>query len=342
MTGSEFAKKSCMFVLKFGVAVAIISWLVYLNFDNLKHAFATFNYWYLAPALLVYLLHMVVSAWRWYVLAKYLGFRLRFFQSLSLTMQGYFFSLVIPGGAIGGDVARIGFLARRSPEGTRFEGAVTVLMDRIVGMVALFVLTIVLMLWSLPILLQVEVEGAEWLTHLRIWGVIALFCLCVGGNMAMLALFFHRHVEKIPPFGTLMGAGDRWSKGCVSQLTGALDTYRSRWRGLVMLTVASIFGVHLMTVAAVWVITLGLPEGAVDLLTLAVAVSVGNIAGLIPLSLSGIGIRDVTIEAILGAGMVKMAAAIPLLYTMIILLGNLIGGIFFVLDPGRKAAKEVE
>ena len=53
-------------------------------------------------------------------------------------MQGYFFSLVIPGGAIGGDVAKMGLLARRSQPGSRAEGVFTVVMDRVIGMIALF------------------------------------------------------------------------------------------------------------------------------------------------------------------------------------------------------------
>jgi len=331
------------FTIKFGLAAAIIIWLGYRNQDTLREAFSTFNYWYLVPALACYLSHMVVASWRWYELAKCLNFKLDMAQALSLTMQGYFFSLVIPGGAIGGDVARIGFLARRSPAGTRFDGAVTVLVDRIVGMVSLFGLTLVLLCFSVPLLMNIQVPELGWFEDFKVLIIVGLFALCLGGNLVLVALFFHRRLEKMPGFGMLFRLGNRWSGGFLDHLTGALDIYRSRWRILGWLTLVSVFGVHLMTVASVWLITLGMSAEGPDFLTLVTAVTIGNIAGLVPFTLTGIGIRDVTIDVILKAGgAVAVAAAIPLLYTLIVILGGLSGGLFFVLDSGRGSgvAKE--
>lgn len=64
---------------------------------------------------------MLVCTWRWHRLTRILQVKLSGFEALSLTMQGYFFSLVIPGGAIGGDVVKMGVLTKRSRAGREWR-----------------------------------------------------------------------------------------------------------------------------------------------------------------------------------------------------------------------------
>ena len=72
------------------------------------------------------------------------------------------------------------------------------------------------------------------------------------------------------------------------------------------------------------------------------AITVGNIAGLIPLTMSGIGLRDYFVAAILGAALAKfpdcrIAELAPtLVMTGVIIAGGLFGGIFFVFDNPRR------
>ena len=95
-----------------------------------------------------------------------------------------------------------------------------------------------------------------------------------------------------------------------------------------------------MLVMAVLALAAGLPEALPGALATAAAVTVGNIAGMLP-SFSGIGFRDITMAALLtpvcGEG---TAAAITLGFTVIILLGNLAGGLFFVADSITKRRAE--
>ena len=133
-------KKSVGFTLKLLIAAGIVIFLVRRNREGIGNGLRNFDCRYLIPALFFYMAHIVFCAWRWRELAKILGVRLRPVEALSLTFQGFFFSLVIPAGAIGGDVVKMGAVTRRSAHGVKVEGAFTVLMDRIVGMIALFVL----------------------------------------------------------------------------------------------------------------------------------------------------------------------------------------------------------
>ncbi len=329
---------SAVFALKFAVAAGIIWLLATANAEALREAFRSFDLRFFPPALALYFVHMLVSAWRWYELARSLGFRLTAAEAVSITMQGYFFSLVIPAGAVGGDVARIAILSRRTAPGAGCDGAVTVLIDRVVGMAALFTLAMVLIVADIPVILRMSVPGAPWVAELRLWLAGGVFLLCAAGNAAVAALFFHRRLERLPGWNRIFAAGDRLTRGFFTHLARALDVYRGRWKLLLWLTVISIFGAHLMLVMAVLALAAGLPEALPGALAAAAAVTIGNIAGLLP-SFSGIGFRDITMAALL-TPVCGEGTAITLGFTVIILLGNLAGGLFFVADSITKRRAE--
>lgn len=337
MTYFAKLKKFFWFFVKLAIAGGIVAYLAFRNPAEIIAGFRSFNYIWLVPALLFYLLHMLVCAWRWHRLTRILGVRLSGFEALSLTMQGYFFSLVIPGGAIGGDVVKMGVLSKRSRPGAKMEGAFTILMDRIVGMIALFALALLLLVPAIPVLMKIEVPDIAVDDGMRILFIICLAGLCIAGLGASSVIFFHRFIEKLPVFGPLMKWGDRITHGMVTRLTSATDVYLGRWPELCKLVVISIFFVHLMTVVPFAFLMTGLGLH-VNLLTLVIAVTIGNIIGLIPLFPAGVGGRDVATVTILVAGSVAVGDAKTgqLLYTAIVLFFNLIGGLFFILDPGRR------
>ena len=197
-------KKFFWFFLKLAIAGGIVGYLVARNPAEIADGFKAFDYKWLVPAVAIYFAHMLVCSWRWCRLTRMLGVELSPFEALSLTMQGYFFSLVIPGGAIGGDVVKMGVLSKRSAAGSRVEGAFTILMDRIIGMIALFSLALVLLVPSLPLLMKIELPQIALNDTMRELGILALAGLCLAGLGASCVIFFHRWIEKLPLLGALM------------------------------------------------------------------------------------------------------------------------------------------
>lgn len=335
-------KKIFWFVLRIGLAATIIGWLVSSKYAEVVKGFEHFNYYWLIPAALLYALHMFACAWRWYELAKVLDIKMGLKDAVSLTMIAYFSSLVIPGGAIGGDLAKIGFLNSRTPKGAKLEGAFTVLIDRITGMLGLFSTAIVVILLTIPLLMSIDYP---YLTKLNIspWmmraGMIAaLLGLCVCGLAAMMAIFYHKLLEKIKPVGFLMKLADKHTNNAVSRMTAATDVYKSHLTLFSMMTLVTIIFVDINLVLVVFFITKGLGVADIQLLCLAAAVLIGNIAGLIPLTVSGVGVRDATVYAILAAGGISasMTMTIPLIYTALILAFNILAGLFFVFGGSKK------
>lgn len=333
----EKIKKTVFFILKLAIAGGVVYILIARNPQEIVDSFRSFDLVWLIPALFFYLLHMQICAWRWYRLTHVLGVRLGKFEAVSLTMQGYFFSLVIPGGAIGGDVVKMGVLAKRTPAGAKMEGAFTILMDRIVGMIALFALALVLLCFAAPLLLKVQIPGVDIPQKWNWLPIAAVAGVCLAGLCASCVIFMHRTVEKVPLFGMLIKKMDERTHGLVNRLIAATDTYKQEWREIVKLTVVSVFGVHLMTVVPFACILCGLGV-SFSPLSLIAAVTIGNIVGLIPIFPSGVGGRDVATILILIAGGVAAADAKTgqLLYTAVILFANLLGGVCFLLDSGRK------
>jgi len=328
--------KILMLLLKLSLAAVIIGWMIYKHHTTFVDSLKDFNYWWLIPACSCYIFHMWICSWRWYKLAEVLKIKISLLEATALTMKGYFFSLVIPGGAVGGDVAKIGFLTTRAEKGTKAEGIFSVLMDRIVGMVALFSLAIVVIIMAIPILMRVETDLIKINDTMRILGIIGLLLLCAAGLIAMLAIFFHRTLVKIPLVAWLMRQADKRAHGMVGRLTAAIDTYRASWKLLSWLTLVSIFLVHLNIVLVVYFIIKGLGIDVTSGLAVIAAVTIGNIAGLIPLTPSGTGIRDVTVSVILIAGGVSSSPTIPLMLTAMILFFDIAAGIFFIFDPDKR------
>ena len=330
------AKALLSFVLKTGLSVGIIWWLVHSRSGEFKKIdFSALNYWWFVPAVAAYLFHMLVCSWRWYKLALVLGIKINFIEAVTLTMKGYFFSLVIPGGAIGGDIAKIGFLNQHTEKGAKAEGAFSILMDRMTGMAAMFSLALVVILCSIPILMKVQMRIITLNDTIRVLGIIGLVTICLAGLGAMACLFFHRSIEKIKPVGWLMASGDKYGHGIISRFTKVLDTYRESWKLIVKMCLTSVVFVHLNIVFVVYLIMKSLGMSGFNPLDVVTAVTVGNLSGLLP-SNGGLGWRDATLNGILEAANIPNGVIIAVGFSAILVSCNLLAGLFFILDFSKK------
>ena len=330
-------KSIVFFLLKILLAGGIVYWLVSRQREAVVACLKNFDYRYLFPAVILYFFHMVVCGLRWRVLAGVLGVELSRMEAVSLSMQGYFFSLVMPS-AIGGDLVKIGVLSSRARPGTKVEGAFSILMDRIVGMIAMFLLLLVVTLPAIPILMKVELPGLPMTPEMRYCGIGLIYLCTLAGLGASVAIFFHRFFRKLPLFGSLMNLADHLSRGLVSRVTDAADVYAEQPKVLLGCIGISVVFVHLLVAGVFGVLVLGCgADGATSLSVLA-AVTIGNLVGMIPIFPAGVGGRDLTVIAILVAGGMLSADAktAQLLSTALMIFGNLAAGIFFLIDPGRK------
>lgn len=334
-----------MFLLRMSLAIIIISWIIYTKKDELLKI-EEINVSYISLAALLYFVNIASGAWRWSILLKIQNFKIRFIEVLSLFMTGVFFSLVIPGGAIGGDVVKAGMLTKRSPKGSRLEAMFTILMDRTIGMVALFSLTIVIALFSIPFLKNMFIRFTEinWTslhslaknpTQFAAVFIGVIILLSLAGLAAAFGLYFHRLLEKLPFVPWILKKGDDFTNGKVTRLSNAMDLYHDSWKAILGCLFISIVGIHLAVAFVALLILLAVGGSLTFFPILLLAIMFGNTAGIIPLTPAGFGIRDLVVIGILvSAGMPSdISTAIPLIMTALILLFTLLGGLFFIFQP---------
>ncbi|OGV32907.1 MAG: hypothetical protein A2020_01795 [Lentisphaerae bacterium GWF2_45_14] len=320
-----------LFSLKILFAAGVIWWLISRNYRDFTKALENFNFFWIIPVAALYFLHMFIGAWRWNILLRVQGIRISLYEAFSLTMQAFFYSLVIPGGAIGGDLAKVALIAARSPEGKKFEGSFTVLMDRFVGMMGLFSIAIVVLCFSASI--YMKLQGIMGLV------VVSLVILCFTGLSAGIFMFFHSTLEKIKLIAFMISIADKFSKGLYSRLADAFERYKDCLGTVVFCIGISIIFIHFNIVLILYFIARGVGVSGVSALTYLNASTIGNTAGLLPITVSGVGVRDVVIETLLKAGgcLPGPAIAIPIIFSAVVILFNISGGFFFIFGGRRKS-----
>jgi len=147
-------KKTLIILLKIGVSLAIIGYLVYDAMSRGESAFtdeqgnfvlksflgvvnyAAGHWWWLAIAWVACTSAVLLTLVRWYHLVRALDLPIGFKDTLRIGFLGYLFNLA-PMGIVGGDLLKAWLLARRQ-HGRRAEAVATVVIDRVVGLYMLF------------------------------------------------------------------------------------------------------------------------------------------------------------------------------------------------------------
>ncbi len=323
-------KSLFFFFIKIAIAGSIIFWLIYNNYNAFVSVIHNIDIFWLIGGTLLYLVVMLASAWRWFLLLKLLNINITYFEAISLSMQGGFFSLVIPGGSLGGDLVKTGFLLTRMPKGKRLEATSTIFMDRFLGMFGQFSIGVIMGVVCISL-----IERMDDVARLTAY---VLILLSLAGIIAGIMILFHRKLEKIRFYCWGVNIVDRYTKGYVSRIFEILDVYRNAGKTLVQCILIGAFFIQINMAFILYFIAHGIHSKYIAIKPFILAISLGNTAGLLPITPSGIGTRDVVIKSILTAGgfFEGDAVAIPLFFSALILLFSIFGGLFFIFSKNRN------
>jgi glycosyltransferase 2 family protein len=123
--------------LKWPIALLLLAYLFYSNRQGLADLAARpKNWFYLVVAFVLATAAMMLTFYRWYLLVWAQDFPFTVRDAMRLGYVGYLFGYVAPGAA-GGDVFKAGMIATEQTS-RRTVAAATVLLDRILGVLALF------------------------------------------------------------------------------------------------------------------------------------------------------------------------------------------------------------
>jgi uncharacterized protein (TIRG00374 family) len=120
------------------------------NWANVWANVRTMDVGWLATGFLVFLPVILIVSWRWRLLLAVHGVRLPFWRVFELNMIGQFFSAFLVG-TTGGDVVKIFYVARAVPH-HKAAVAFTVVVDRVIGLIALLLFGVLLSFTQLPLL----------------------------------------------------------------------------------------------------------------------------------------------------------------------------------------------
>ena len=271
---------------------------------------------FVAAAVLLYMAGQALSAWRWRLLLAPVGLRATYARMLGFYFTGMFFNLFLPT-IVGGDAVKALLLTRETGEPAR--ATVSVFMERNVGLCSLLV---------------VAIAAAHAAPRVELYGVplTALAWVLAAGYAAVNAMLFRPHlyaiVDRVIATTPLARLRPR-----AASLYAALEPYTRAWRPL-----AGAFALSFLhQVVVIAVVFLGARALALDVPPAAVAVFVPltSLAGMIPVSVNGLGVREALYVLLFGRVGVPPEAAVSLalLYLGVTLLASLPGGVAYLMQP---------
>lgn len=133
-------KKKIKFIIRLTASIALLGWLISTTGTaSIAQAFYSVPLWAWVLAIASYLTSQIISSIRWQGISTALGFSGSSIRFIKLYFTGMFFNLFLPT-SIGGDVLKAVFLSGKGNEGGKMKAGYTVLTDRVFGMAGLFIL----------------------------------------------------------------------------------------------------------------------------------------------------------------------------------------------------------
>ncbi len=125
-----------------GVVCAAVAWGVQWarepkTWEELVATFERLNLWVFAGSLAIFMVGQVIVGFRWWLLLRSQGIHIEFLAAVKLHYLGLFYNNFMPS-SVGGDLVRAWYVTKHSKR--RFEAALSVFVDRGIGLASTFVI----------------------------------------------------------------------------------------------------------------------------------------------------------------------------------------------------------
>lgn len=304
------------------VSASLLAVVLYqFNWREASEALAKMNWMWLVAAVLAFNASMVLAAYRWQLIVagggKH-GARVGARECVAATYLSLWLSNFLPT-AFGGDVARV-FAARRRSATWTWAVSSTV-MDRALGLFALAMI----FLFSEAVLLLAGNPGGWLMPAAALAGSFALAFLVLAGSAAI----------RIPL--------SRLRTGYVRSLARSVHALRILFaqRALVVRILAASIAAAGFGTLAYWGAASSVAPG-ISLSAAVAAAALGTIASAVPISLSGWGVREGTVAAVLSqaGGLSTTDAGVAALLNGLVIGATSLAGMFASPGPDRRAAAD--
>jgi uncharacterized protein (TIRG00374 family) len=294
---------------------------------GMPRAFREMDVTRLLGAQVLFFVAVLTIITRWWRLLALAGCPTSWWNALRLTFLGLFFNNVLPG-ATGGDVVK-GLAVAHENKGRGAEALVTVLADRVFGMVALALVALVVILAAPLVMAEGEAKDFVQLREWLFWGL--------GGCVLGVALYASKPFRRKVGLSALVDRLPLQAK--LRSLDRAALIYLKR-PGPVAVAFGFSFVNHILVTLGVFVLggALGVPRSTVSLTDYFVLVPIANLISAIPLAPGGWGVGELAFQ-----GLFQMIHASPALGVAVsvtfrlsqVAIG-LIGGVFLLFPSTRS------
>lgn len=225
-------KRCVVPILKFAVPVAIVVYLVFRMDRQQPGQFTRLweqskNWPLLVTGFCLVMTAVALTFVRWWLLVRALDLPFRLTEALRLGFLGYLFNFVGIG-AVGGDLLKAVYIARRQP-GRRTQAVATVVLDRVIGMYVLLIVATAAILASDVSRLGAAVQALREVMLLT--GTVGTVTMVLALTLPIREGPWHTRLGRIPYAGPMF-----------LRLVSALQAYRRRLGCL-----AAVFGLSLLT-----------------------------------------------------------------------------------------------
>ena len=325
-------RKVFLAVFQIGIT-ALLLWWVFRDEGKrhaLNDALHQANWWWLAAGVAAYGLFEILAGIRWQILLRVQGVHLSWSRLYGLLMVGLFFSLFIPGGT-GGDLIKGYYLLKEAPVGRKTSAALSVVMDRLLGLLGVGVLTVAITAFRWDWL------TSEPITRSCVYSVLGILAVSVSGILLAGIVsglrLVHALPEKMP------------GRNFLASVSGAYALYGRAWFATLCAIFISVLA-HTAHYTTFWCATRSLDDSGPrkpSALELFSALPIIEGAAAIPITPGGLGTREMLFDQMLTplAGLEQnIAPTISVLGYLCIAFWGGVGGVFYIFYRPSRAQRQ--
>lgn len=323
-------KKAALTALQVVVTLALL-WFIFRDPAKRAEMLQTLrgaHLGWLLAGLAIYGVVELLAGLRWVLLLRVQGVAIGVGRTFALLLIGLFFNFFIPGGT-GGDVVKIYYLLKET-HGQRAAAILSVLVDRILGLIGLILLAGVIVAWKWDWLMSTPMSAKG------VWTTLFILSNAVGGIVFSFVITGCGLVHKLP--ARFPG------REKLAELAVAYNLYGRAWRHSLAALVLSILA-HTGYFLIFYCVAEAIRADGVRTPTLSELIAVMPVVNTIaamPISLGGLGIREGLFEVYLGQ-LCGVSNAVAVLISsagyLLTLAWGVVGGVIYLLYRPSEHAR---
>ncbi len=344
----QFSSRTWKFI-RYGIAISVTLGLLTYMIIRLKpakifEAISEIEWWIIILSILIMIFMHLIKNVRWYFILRKLNVELGFFKTLKLLLIGSFGAFITP--AKIGDIIRAYYLTKWT-ETKEITSLFSALLDNVIGVIGMGVFSII----ALPFFVQQLDTITKWAlvggSLIVIFAILVMFNDKIIRKIGSVLIRIRRKKreettddsipEELEEGGIMRRIEDYYSH---------LALFDKKDYLLILLCTFAFWFLYGVQVSLFLSYMAGISMSIQLILTVTGIVTLAAIISLVPISLSGIGIRDATITVLVLYSLMisaDIAFSASLLQTVInMLVPGLIGGLILLYSKRKERNRNSE